>query len=316
MQSFISCKDGQLLDASTFCTKVNESIKKELVIDESDENDNNMSEFWTTWGNKHSDHMPKTMKLSNGVQVVTYNVLNEKYLKYFDKEDKTNQGLSWCPFADPANTEDRQNINALVVKNWLTKNYIVMIQECSESFFMKLLKNIPEFLMMIEYHMTYVNNSITNFNLTMWRRDSYRLKSMDCLMPGILGKKGFVEEEHVSYYTLQKMNDPTIIFNLANVHVSWLTNQKFCDRYKEVFFNSPYPTIIGGDFNASSRLPLNIEGDHISIYDDPKIKLFLPDLSQPSSSAYSHVNCFKNAGSKSKMLDCYDHIMVIDPNSH
>lgn len=309
MNTFVPVS-GKLLSASKYCKIADNLIYEKNKNIKSDENNEQaMSDFWMKNGNKYSDHIPKMSKLTNGVKVVTYNVLNEKYLKYLDKEDKNNQGLGWSPFATQNGTEERQEINALVIDEWLNDNYIVMIQECSEAFFKKMIQNIENFWLNIEYHMTYINESMTNWNMTLWKRRDYRLLAMNILMPAKLNQDNTVNDEQTNYYTFQKVDNPKIIFNLANVHISWMTNKDFLNKYNELFFNNEYPTIIAGDFNASCRLPANKEGDHITIYDNDKIKFYLPNSDEQ---IYSHVNLLKNAGSIERMLDLYDHIMIIN----
>ncbi len=295
--AFASSKFGSFLSATEFSGKVDNAISEEFVIEPEEETTNNMSEFWMSWGNKHSDHIPKRMILSNDVRIMTYNVLNDKYLKHFDKDDNTNQGLGGCEFG----ATDRATINVAMINGWLEKKHIVLVQECSPSFFKRLTELIRDFWMTVEYSWTYVNSDASNWNLTLWKRDAYKLIAQN---PLIAYEKG-----DVSYYTLQLVANPSIVFNLANVHVPWEQNNALLERCKELFFNDKYPTIVAGDFNASVRS--GVEGDHINLYENDKIKFYLQDLSQPSAIPYSSVNNMSNAKTKSKMLDNLDYLMII-----
>ena len=263
-----------------------------------------------------SDHLPHSwISPHKRVAVVTWNVFDYVYVNYMTSEKEGGQGLHEHPFTKAEIQPARLREIARRVFTYITNGYIVCLQEASNEL-RDIIQEDVKFHEVFAMHRTRIDEEDSNQLLVIYAKQNYEILSEHVLWGPGVGKERFV----TNYYTLQTRIGTPVKFNIANVHLSWRTNEMCRDQCKHTFINdaTQLPAIVCGDFNATCRMPpgSQIQGDHIlEVYDDPAFWFAVPAAPDgPTGGAppYTHVNRAENVTGPDRQLDMFDHVMLMN----
>lgn len=261
------------------------------------------------WISDASDHLPQTMVLEGKVKLMSWNILNRKYLKWMLPRIEDGVDISQRLHHIFADEDDKERIrnNSIVdiLVYHLQQGFIVCLQEASPS----VLSDVNKSIGTMDLEVVKIENGEGNFNAVLFDQSLF---NMDTIMK--LTAIGCREDDGLPIIRFTN-NSTKFAFWVLNVHVDFGKNQKYADALLSDANTDKEktPMIICGDFNASSRWPKrDNDVDHISVcYADPAFK-FVMNESIYFADTLSHVNTFQNAKKTYDQMDRFDHIITMN----
>lgn len=267
----------------------------------------------TPWfKNALSDHVPVLQNVY-GMVVVSFNVLNPAYVHHITKDAYDNkregQRLDKQWFVQERSHPHRFGLIVRLVKEWIEcYNNIVCLQEVSPTLLEILKVNMQDCYFIV------TRKSSKNCNVSIF--SSTHFSTAGAMVPVIRNtepdEKGVINPEEDTHYVTVTTRATGFTFNLLNVHVKFEQSEQSVKDFANI--DSPHPTIVAGDLNASSRWPKGVvRNPHVSIYDHERFFFPFPSIDRP---VYTSVNKVMNLGlikSTFMMYDKIDYVFIILP---
>lgn len=259
-----------------------------------------------------SDHLPRVYRSKQGVSVVTWNVLNQKWMHHIVNDKAESRATSRHFSLYEADARERLGLVLREIGEMCTRGHIVCLQEVGDELLAALNQTLeitakgdgPWALLT-----TRVHNG--NCNVVIYYKRAYDLVMRRVLLSADPAAKRYTPTD---YFVMRRLSttlgENELRFNLANVHLNWKEGAQFVKDCIEVLVGgSAFPTIVCGDLNASARMPPNVEGDHITMYDAiPGVMFAAPE----PPLFLSHVTWLSNAVTADRQCELYDHVFVIN----
>lgn len=245
----------------------------------------------------------------NGMLIVTYNLLNKKYLHHLQDSpsaDRMHQRLQSHDMANPSFHETRIERHLMHLRELMRVAAVICLQEVSLEMYASLIALFKASSTML---VSCQKNGPENLNVTMY--DARILELLDASHPestnGISQRLHFRDKWHPCE------------FYLMNVHVSFGANPILRDQLLEFSAQCKLPVVVAGDFNVSSYQPPAGKSDNlVSVYGNSRFRFFCHAYDDPPFSA---VQRFENTiepnrkgsenGDVKRMLDRLDHVMLL-----
>lgn len=296
-----------------YCVHLSDVIKSNLRASDYE------GENFKWWADALSDHMPigydillppSANATAKMVHVITWNVLNKKYLKHMQPTEKNdNQRLGHHDMAnmDPAAQAAREWQVSARIQSMLSSRpgAIMCLQEVSGSLLEILKRTMGKkyTIQVTRISREKEGNGVSNCNVIMAATDVYDFVDRRVLIPA-------EHEKEACEYSILSTYKDNVMFNVASVHLAWSTKVNHAELFLDI--STSYPTIIAGDFNRGVRYPIAPDGMHMRYYHDARFKFPDPEGDR-SYTPHSHVCHFANVGSADRMLERFDHVMMIEP---
>lgn len=248
-----------------------------------------------------SDHLPVYGKV-RGINIITFNVLNPRWLHYITDDNGQGQNLKHCKFVE---MENRMLRIYLMVLSWIKSGYIVCLQEVDNNLFRLLRSNSSV--------ISYVSNTIQhcnyNRNVIVWSETYFERKTDDRTDRSDTDMSSITKAGNIWKFFSKTKNRS---FYLQNVHISYGKNRTYIELIQKFLLKlRVQELIICGDFNATSRrLSPDVEyNEPITVY--PSNFHF---LKRTTPTVYTHCNRRENVPSEKYQMDVFDYICVLRPN--
>jgi len=306
-----------------YCVRLNEQIEEYqqgLDVDNAD----------FPWKKEYvSDHMPIMAPFYVNDQqistVVTWNVLNKKYIRHLQKnENNDNQRLGNHPMADtdPA----KQTMRELSIFNLIQQSYkempdmVMCLQEVSYELCLHLKTDMQptHWVLVTRTDKPTAETLFRNCNVVIVPKAHYAFLSRRVVIDAEY-VEGALDKSTCDYFTVEHLKHH-VRFNILSVHLSWSDPTRFEKKFLGI--KTPFPTIIAGDFNKGVRYPVApMPGhptgyQHMRVYRSERYQFPNPQLALANQPAFSHVTQFQNAANDTRrMLERFDHIIVLEPST-
>jgi hypothetical protein len=253
-----------------------------------------------------SDHLPQYYVSKTGVKVVTWNILNQRWMHYILARDPADNRVESKYFSDDEDVVADRTVKIVHrIGELFLQGHIVCLQEVSDAVLALIRDMLDKCRPAVTFNVHVSGEGTDNQTATVFDTSIYTMVTQRLLLP-----KSDRHEE-ITYAVMQRMGADDVRFNLANVHVNWRTNTSLIEACKREFLQgSVFPTIVCGDFNTASRLPPHGDGDRLEAYDALPGALF----AVPRMPGFSHANLLKNAGDLTRQLDLCDNFLIL--NTH
>ena len=309
--------DEPYVTCDEYCVRLSDALRMVFPKEDTDEED-------FPWAiDELSDHLPISMELKTAdfgfkARVVTWNVLNKKYIRHLQPTEKNdNQRLGNHAIAnmDPAAQTSREwNVAQRIIAYFdLRESTILCLQEVSASLMEILGRQLGELYSLLVTRTNREKDSdvVTNCNMVIVHKNKYTMNSRIPVIPGEIDEKTNIQcRSECDVFQLIHTDSGTV-FNVISVHLPWST-----DDYPKMFldFKTEHKTIIAGDFNRGVRYPIAKDGMHMRVYSDLRFKFpALKICNTNKGEIFSHVCHLQNVGSHDRMIERFDHIIIMAP---